>query len=44
MKPETNDKISRFLLSFFCFTAYLFFCVAMVANALDTNLSDFLLG
>lgn len=44
MKPETNEKIGRFLLSLACFVAYLFVFVAVIANALDTNVSRFLLG
>ena len=44
MKPEMNEKLSRFLMSMICFTAYLFLFVAVIASALGTNLRDFLLG
>ena len=44
MKHKTNEKIGRLLLSLICFTAYICLFVAVIANALDTNLYRFLLG
>jgi hypothetical protein len=44
MKSEKSEKITRFLLSFICFTAYIFLFVAVMANAYGTNLNHFLLG
>ena len=48
MKSETYQKLSekfrRFLLSFICIAAFLFFFVAVLANSLNTNLNHFLFG
>jgi len=44
MKSEALEKLGRFLLSLICFTAYLFLFAAVIANTLDTNVYDFLLG
>lgn len=44
MKPETEDKINRLLLSIIFITTYIFLFVAVIAKALDTNLYNFLLG
>jgi hypothetical protein len=44
MKSQTNEKIARSVLMFTCLTVYLFLVFAVIANALDTNLSHILLG
>lgn len=40
MKPETKEKTGRVLLSLICFTAYIFFFIAVIANTLDTTIYD----
>lgn len=44
MKSTTNEKIARYLLSFVCFTAYLFLFFAVIASAYHTDAYHFLLG
>lgn len=44
MKAETSEKLTKFLLSVICITAYLFLSAAMIATTLDTNVYNFLLG
>jgi hypothetical protein len=44
MKAEASEKLTKFLLSVTCITAYLFLSAAMIANALDTSVYHFFLG
>lgn len=44
MKAEASEKLTRYLLSVVCITAYIFLCVAVIASALNANLHDFVLG
>lgn len=44
MKPGANQKLSQFLLSLICFTAYIFFFIAVLAKTFNTPLYDFILG
>jgi hypothetical protein len=44
MKSRAFERLGRYLLSFVCVIAYLFLFTAMIANTLDTNVYDFLLG
>jgi hypothetical protein len=44
MKSKIIENITRYLLSFVCFTAYLFLFLAVIANAYRTNVFDFLLS
>jgi hypothetical protein len=44
MKPETNEKIGRGLLTSICFTAYIFILVSILADALNESVYHFMLG
>jgi hypothetical protein len=44
MKSGASQKLGRYLLSFICVVAYLFLFTAMIANTLNVDLHDFLLG
>lgn len=44
MKSEKGEKITRFLLSLICFTAYIFLFIAVMASAFDTNLNHSLIS
>jgi hypothetical protein len=37
MKPDKSEKVTRFLLSLICFTAYISLFIAVIANAFNTN-------
>jgi hypothetical protein len=44
MKPETTDKLTRFLLTLICFTVYMCAFVTVIANAFRTNAYELLFG
>ena len=44
MKHEAYQKLGQFLLSLICFAAYLFLFIAVIADALNTNVYDFILS
>jgi len=44
MKPETNEKISWFLLTIICITVNIVLFVTVISKALGANLSGSLLG
>lgn len=44
MKSERGEKVTRVLLSLICFTAYISFFIAVIANAFNTDPYRFLVG
>lgn len=44
MVPQTKEKVTRYALSAICFTAYLFLFLAVMANAFNTSVSNFIFG
>lgn len=44
MKSETREKITRSLLSFICFTGFLYLVAILAAEAFGTNVNHLLSG
>ena len=44
MKPESREKVGRFLLSLICFTAYIALFIALIANAFGADPYHFILS
>ena len=44
MMYQVLERLARLLFSLICFTVYLFFFAAVLANTLNANLYHFLLG
>jgi hypothetical protein len=44
MKPDKNEKATRFVLSLICFTAYISLFFAVIANAFNAHPYGFLMS
>lgn len=44
MKLDKREKVSWFLLTLICFTAYIALFIAVIANAFNTDSSHFILS